>query len=125
MIFGIGTDIVEVKRFNKYIGNQKLIDRFFNKKEQAVFSSEQAACEHYASRFAVKEAFAKALGTGLVGFEFSDVYTIKNESGKPELIVEGKAKLILDEKCPDAILHVSISHEKEYATAYVVIEHKE
>lgn len=125
MIYGLGTDIVEVKRFNKYVKNQKLLDRFYNKAEQDEFSSEQKASEHYASRFAVKEAFAKAMGTGLVGFEFSEVYTIKDSLGKPEIKVEGKAREILDKNCPNSILHVSISHEKEYAVAYVVIEHKE
>ena len=60
MIFGTGVDIVEVKRFSKLINNPDFINRFFNKEEQKEYNNVQALCEHYASRFAAKEAFGKA-----------------------------------------------------------------
>ena len=74
MIFGIGTDIVAVSRFEKWVKTPYMIHRFFNEKELFVGKSTAAACQHYAARFAVKEAFSKALGTGLVGFELKDVF---------------------------------------------------
>jgi len=125
MVFGIGTDIIEVNRFMKYISNQNLIDRFFNKEEQKYFSTEQAACEHYAARFAAKEAFSKALGTGLVGFDFTDVYIRNSSSGKPELVIVDSARKKVEEVCGDfskCSFLVSISHEKMFATANVIIE---
>ena len=121
MICGIGTDISEVKRFYKWVKNPLLYKRFFNEKEIRSFSSDSAACQHYAARFAAKEAFSKALGTGLV-FELKEVYVTNDISGKPVLNVEGKAADILKEKFGDCVLHISLSHEKEYAIAFVVIE---
>ncbi|MCI5607436.1 MAG: holo-ACP synthase [Treponema sp.] len=122
MILGIGTDIVEVKRFKKWVSNPAMINRFFNKEEQGTFSSDQRACEHYAVRFAAKESFGKALGVGLVGFNFTDVYVRKDHKGKPELVIEDTAKKAVEEIYGNCKIHLSLSHEKEYATAFVVIE---
>ena len=123
MICGIGTDISEVKRFSKWIKNPNLYSRFFNIKEIKDSGSEGTKCQHYAARFAAKEAFSKALGTGLI-FPLKDVYITNDSSGKPELNVEGKAADILDEKFGKCVVHVSLSHEKEYAIAFVVIENR-
>ena len=123
MIFGIGCDIVKVKRFEKWVTNS-FIERFFNKKEFILGrASVQRKCEYYAARFAAKEAFSKALGTGISGFSLSEVYVQENEAGKPFLITEGKAKDLMDKRCgPGAKVHISLSHEKEYAIAFVIIE---
>ena len=124
MIFGIGCDIVYVTRLQKWIKNPDIIRRFFHPKEIACESmSDQRLCEYYAVRFAAKEAFSKALGTGLRGFELNDIHVENNENGKPELFLENKAKSITDSLCgKNARVHLSLSHEKEYALAYVVIE---
>ena len=129
MIFGIGTDIADVRRFEKWVKNPQMFMRFFNQKESAQKKSVQSMCEHYAARFAAKEAFSKALGTGISGFELKDVYITKEESGQPVLNVEGNAKKVLEEKIlqkygekKSCSLHVSLSHEKEYAVAFVIIE---
>jgi len=122
MIFGIGVDIVEVHRFSKWINNPKIINRFFNIEEQKNFKNEQAACEHYASRFAVKEAFGKALGCGLSAFALTDIFVKNDERGRPYLIVQNKAEELLKKTCGDCKIHLSISHEKDYAIAYLVIE---
>ena len=74
MIYGIGTDIVETSRFEKWIGNSSMLQRFFNSKEIISDLSEEQLKEHYASRFAAKEAFVKALGTGFSDFELKDIY---------------------------------------------------
>lgn len=121
MIYGIGTDITQVKRFEKWVKDEAMINRFFNKQEQMSGGTLNARCEHYAARFAAKEAFSKAVGTGLV-FDLRDVYIIKDENGKPELQVQNSAEKVMTEKCGECKLHVSLSHEKEYATAFVIIE---
>lgn len=120
MIYGIGTDITAVKRFEKWVKDSQMIDRFFNQAEKCT-GTEAAKCQHYAVRFAAKEAFSKALGTGLT-FDLKDVYITKNEEGKPFLQIQGSARKILDERCGKCSVHVSLSHEKEYAIAYVMIE---
>ena len=122
MIFGTGVDIVEVNRFSKLINNPDFINRFFNKEEQQEYNNEQAMSEHYASRFAAKEAFGKALGTGLAGFSLTDVFVKKNENGKPYLVIQNKAEEILKNNCGECKIHLSISHEKTFAVAYVIIE---
>lgn len=121
MIYGIGTDITDVKRFDKWVKNPEMINRFFNDEEKMHGGSDSAKNQHYAVRFAAKEAFSKALGTGLI-FDLKDVFIIKNQDGKPYLKIENMAKKLLDERCKDAIVHVSLSHEKDYATAFVIIE---
>lgn len=122
MILGIGTDITEVKRFKKWLDNPQMIERFFNQNELQQNGCESSKCQHYAARFAAKEAFSKALGTGLCGFELKDVYIQKNDEGKPFLKVQNSAEKILKEKFGECRIHVSLSHEKEYATAFVIIE---
>lgn len=121
MIYGIGTDITEVKRFKKWV-EKDLVSRFFNKEEIIECKSLQSACEHFAARFAAKEAFSKALGTGLTGFSLKDVYVVKNESGKPFLKLKDSALELFKKRCGNAQIHLSLSHEKEYALAYVIIE---
>ncbi len=122
MIIGIGVDISKISRFEKWVKDEKMIPRFFNAAEINNCRSIQSACEHYAARFAAKEAFGKALGVGLAGYDMKDIYIVNDEKGRPELKVENKAKDLLESKCENPIIHVSLSHEKEYATAFVVIE---
>ncbi len=125
MIYGIGCDIVQVSRFSKLVSDSTFLQRFFNQKEMAEGKmTAQRLSEHYAVRFAVKEAFSKALGTGISGFELKDAYVMKtNPHGKPELFLEESAKKLLENVCGSkSKIHISLSHEKEYAIAYVVIE---
>lgn len=124
MIFGIGCDIAKVSRFEKWALSKNMISRFYNESERISENAGlQRKCEFYASRFAAKEAFSKALGTGICGFNLNEVFVSKDDSEKPEIKVLGNAKKILEEKCgPKYKIHVSLSHEKEYALAYVVIE---
>lgn len=129
MIFGIGTDIAKVSRFEKWVQNQHMLRRFFNDCEIVPVGEGQLEkklqflSEHYAARFAAKEAFSKALGTGFVGLELSDFGIKKNENGRPEFFFGQKTADIIEEKCgKEAKVLVSISHEKEYAVSFVVIE---
>lgn len=124
MIAGIGTDIAEVKRFEKWVHNPQMIDRFFNKKELSSAKSLAAKCQHYAVRFAAKEAFSKALGSGISGFSLKDVYITNNSEGKPLLNIEGAALSLMKERLGECEAFVSLSHEKEYAIAFVILEKK-
>lgn len=132
MIYGIGIDLVEVSRFRKWIKDENLILRYFNEKEMSETEKNEksdlserqlsAMSQHYAVRFAAKEAFSKALGTGLSGFDLRDVYVLKEESGKPYIALGQSAQKVFDERCPGARIFLSLSHEKEYAIANVIIE---
>lgn len=122
MIAGIGTDIAEVRRFEKWVREPEMLERFFNEKEMSSAKSEAAKCQHYAARFAAKEAFSKALGTGISSFGLKDVYITKNSEGKPLLNIEGAALSLMKERLGQCKAFVSLSHEKEYAIAFVILE---
>lgn len=122
MIHGIGTDIIETSRIKNSIENYG--ERFLNK----VFTEiERDYCElfneknylHYAARFAAKEAFSKAIGTGFSqGFKLNE-FSIKNDkSGEPKAILHGN----LLEKYRDFKILVSLSHIEDYAVAYLIME---
>lgn len=130
MIFGVGTDIAKVSRFEKWVRRPEMISRFFNACEipgegRKAVSERQIhfLCEHYAARFAAKEAFAKALGTGFVGLELSDFGITKDDNGKPSFFFGEKTLSQIEKICGKGWkVSVSISHEKEYAVSFVVIE---
>ena len=122
MIAGIGTDIADVRRFEKWVRNPEMIERFFNEKERSTAKSESALCQHYAVRFAAKEAFSKALGTGISGFSLKEVYITNNSEGAPLLNIEGAALSLMKERLGECKAFVSLSHEKDYALAYVILE---
>lgn len=124
MIFGIGVDIAEIARI------EKDLQRFGERFERRVFSEEERHyCrdssrpgEHFAARFAAKEAFLKALGTGRsqrIGWQ--QVAVSRSASGKPELKVTGRARELLDSHAIHG-LHLSLSHSENYAVAVVVLE---
>ena len=133
MIFGSGIDLVKCERLLKWLKAPKMLERFFNAKELIALSEnsssaqKSAALQHYAARFAAKEAFSKALGTGLA-FDLRDAFIQNNENGRPSLTLENSALNLLKKQCPnwqDAAIFVSLSHEKEYAMAQVIIEIQE
>lgn len=120
-IFGVGIDLVEVDRIKKSLekyGN-KFKERIFTKSEQEFCESRNGKFQSYAARFASKEAFSKALGTGLrSAISWRDIVVIDDEKSKPELEIHGRAKTILNKRK----VFLSISHTKNYATAIVIIE---
>ena len=122
MIAGIGTDIAQVSRFEKWVKNPSILERFFNEKERRFSGTIASQCQHYAARFAAKEAFSKALGTGISGFNLKEVYITKDKEGKPCLNIEGAALKIMQERFGQCKSFVSLSHEKDYALAFVILE---
>ncbi|CAG7839482.1 4'-phosphopantetheinyl transferase [Clostridium novyi B str. ATCC 27606] len=122
MIIGIGTDIVEIERIEKAINrNLNFINKLFTKNEIEYFKSRNMRSEFIAGRFAAKEAVSKALGTGFRGFEFKDIEIENNILGKPMVNLKGKAKK-MDKKWGNYKIHLSISHGRENAIAYAVLE---
>jgi len=118
-IFGIGTDIIEIDRFMK---NGKPLGEKFMERCYTAFEREHLKGRHLentAGYFAAKEAVAKALGTGFVGFRPSAIEIRHNKSGKPEVFLyDGAAKIA--EEAGIKRIDVSISHCKTVATAMAV-----
>jgi holo-[acyl-carrier protein] synthase len=123
MVFGIGTDIFEVSRLKVAIEKDKgLLNSIFTETEIAYCEKMASKEQHYGARFSAKEAFMKALGTGWrFGIRFSDISVINDELGKPLIKLSGKAEeLIRQEGITD--MHLSLSHTKSHATAFVILE---
>ncbi len=120
MITGIGTDIVETSRMEKAIAKEQgFRELVFSKNEIAYCESKPNKYQHYAARFAAKEAFFKALGTGWKnGTAFNEVEVLNNAAGKPDLQLLGATAVTIG----FMKIHVSLSHIKSMATAMVVIE---
>ncbi|HOI32575.1 MAG: holo-ACP synthase [Bacteroidales bacterium] len=123
MIFGIGNDIIEVNRMERQLNNStSLKEKLFTSREQAYADDKASKYQHYAARFAAKEAFFKALGTGYrYGMAFHEIEVINDELGKPIIHLHGKVKEFI-EKQQVKHIHLSISHVKEMASAFVVLE---
>ncbi len=124
MIAGIGIDLVSVSRIShKLTANNSLRDTIFAPAEIAYCEAAVNKMQHYAARFAVKEAFLKAAGKGLLlGAEALREIELKhNEDGKPEIELHGKmAQRAATEQWVS--IQVSVSHEGDMATAMVIIE---
>jgi holo-[acyl-carrier protein] synthase len=123
MIYGIGTDIFEVRRIKqKLADDEQFTTAIFTQTEIDYCEKLKRKEEHYAARFAAKEAFLKALGTGWrFGISFKDIEIHNNELGKPNIVLAGKAKEFADE-LKIAKVHLSVSHTSDFAVAYVVLE---
>jgi len=124
MIFGIGTDLVEIKRIDTLY--QKYSDKFVNKLLSPQEFERFEACtspKHFlAKSFAAKEAFVKALGTGVRGgITLPQITIARTKNGKPTLICEGKAKEALVHN-QIKYCHITLSDEKHHAIAFVVLE---
>ncbi|WP_439695275.1 holo-ACP synthase [Mucilaginibacter sp. AW1-7] len=123
MVAGVGIDMIEIDRvavkIEKGSGFRELV---FSENEIAYCERKADKYQHYAARFAAKEAFFKALGTGwLNGTAFNEVEISNNADGKPELTLIGKTGELLNEQGPMKI-SVSLTHLKTIASAIVIIE---
>ncbi len=123
MIYGLGIDLIEVERveekISKKAGFKELV---FSKHEIDYCEQRTNKFEHYAARFAAKEAFFKAIGTGWKeGTAFNEIEVINNEAGKPKLSFLGKTAEAIGQMELGKI-SVSLSHLKTMASAVVIIE---
>lgn len=124
MISGMGTDIVEISRIRKLLkkSSTDFLSRIFTQRELDESSLKKNSAEYLAGRWAVKEALSKALGCGIgADCNWKDISTASNARGAPVTTLSGAA-LKTSLKKNVRKIHVSISHEKDFAIATVILE---
>ena len=124
-IIGNGVDIVDNKRIEKLLLNNNFLNRIFTNSEIKSSKKRQNKINFFAKRFAAKEAFVKALGTGFRNnINFSDIEIINNKKGKPEIKISKKIKNLISRKFKSKKpkIYVSLSDEKKHSIAYVILE---
>lgn len=124
MIFGLGTDLVRAERFSAWDDTPRLAERWFHPQElEGLAERGPRRWESLAARFGAKEAFSKALGRGLVGLRLNEIAVVKENTGRPRLILEGRTRALFESLVPRGRLHLSLSHDGGWALATVIIEH--
>jgi len=120
MVLGNGVDIIEIERIITLMEKRNtFVTRFFTLKEQAYFKQKQMKAESIAATFAAKEAVSKCFGTGVRGFNLIDIEIIRDELGKPNVVLHGGAKDIAGELGIETLM-VSLSHSKTMVVAFVI-----
>ena len=123
-IYGIGTDVVNINRIKKSLKNKNFIDRLFSKNEVKKCNNQINKANCYAKRFAAKEAFSKAMGTGISkGINFNEIIVHNIKSGKPNIRLLGNTKKIVNKILNKKKINIflSLSDDKPFAVATVVI----
>ena len=124
MILGLGTDIVNISRIESLLEKwrDRFINRVFTRKERDYCMDKKFPSQHFAARFAAKEAFLKALGVGLgYGISMKDIEVTTNSIGNPSIVLHGKAKEACCKRNMKKIF-LSLSHDGEYGIAQVILE---
>ncbi|MDO8805679.1 MAG: holo-ACP synthase [Elusimicrobiota bacterium] len=123
MILGVGIDTIEVSRVSKEIARSKgFKERYFSAGEIRYCEPKHGRAGNYAARFAAKEAFFKALGTGYRGgLAFKEVEVRNDPLGKPGIVLRGRTKELC-RKYKIRRIHVSLTHIKDYSSAVVILE---
>ena len=129
-IFGIGTDIVNIKRMQKTLRttNNSFKKRIFSKNEIDYCENKKNSSSFYAKRFAAKEALSKALGTGIrKGINFKDIEIINNKYGKPTIKLRGSTANFLKRKIKNKkySIYLSLSDDAPWAQATVIISYSQ
>lgn len=121
-VIGLGVDILEVDRIKDTIKRfgDKFLQRIYTPKEINYCQSKKRSAESFAARFSAKEAFVKAVEANEV-IPYSDIEVAKKESKKPQIVLHGKAKKAAEKKNITEIL-VSLSHEKNYVIAHIILK---
>lgn len=119
-MYKIGIDLVEIERIKKSIQSEHFCERVFGENELKELRARNMPAQSAAACFAAKEAFSKAIGTGICGFSLTEVETLHTENGKPYLHLSGNALKLAG----DLSFDISITHTRELAQA-VVIAYKE
>ena len=126
-ILGTGVDIVENFRIRKLLKDKNFINRIFTNSEILLSKKIQDKLAYFSKRFAAKEAFAKAFGTGFrQDLNFKDISIINNKLGKPSFAINDKLKRIIKKRFKTTSLNffLSISDEKKYSIAFVILQKK-
>ena len=123
-IFGVGTDIVKTNRIQKLLRRKNILEKLFNKEEIIKWKKIKKKTNCFAKRFAAKEAFSKALGTGISkGINFNQIIVLNEKNGKPfiKLIENTKKNVEKKLKKKNYKISLSLTDEDEYAVAFVTI----
>ena len=126
-ILGIGVDIVDNSRIKKSVKSIVFVNRIFTKSEIVEANKIKNKNSYYAKRFAAKEAFSKSIGTGFKNnLNFNDISILKDRLGKPTFVITDKIKKIIKKrfKTDRFNFFLSISDEKKYSIAYVILQKK-
>ena len=126
-ILGIGVDIVENFRIGKLLKNKLFIKRIFSNSEILIANKIRDKKGYYSKRFAAKEAFAKSIGTGFRGdLNYKDISIVNDKLGKPSFVINEKIKKIVRKQFKISLFNffLSISDEKKYSVAYVILQKK-
>ena len=126
-ILGIGVDIVENLRIAKSLKNNLFVKRIFSDSEILIAQKISNKIAYYSKRFAAKEAFAKSIGTGFINnFNLKDISIVNVKLGKPSIVINEKIKKIIKKQFNTTSfnLFLSISDEKKYSIAYVILQKK-
>ena len=122
MILGIGIDLIQVARMDRWVGQGGLLDRFFHPGElEDARARGRSMALSLAVRYAAKEALGKALGVGLAHFSLREVQVVNDRFGKPEIRLHGQARETFS-RLGGGRIHLSLTHELDNAIAMVVIE---
>ena len=124
-IVGIGVDVTSNKRISLSVKNKNFINRIFSKNEILFSKNIKNKTNYFSKRFAAKESFAKALGTGFRdGLNFKDIEIINDKLGKPYYKISSKINNLIKnkKKVKNFNLFLSISDEKEYSIAFTIIQ---
>ena len=127
-ILGVGVDIVENSRISKSLRNHIFIKRIFSNSEILIAKDIKNKKNYYSKRFAAKEAFAKSIGTGFRdNLNFKDISIINDKLGKPSFVITEKIKKIIKKQFKTSSFNffLSISDEKKYSIAYVILQKNE
>jgi holo-[acyl-carrier protein] synthase len=122
-IIGLGTDIVEISRLKKVLEShdQRFTERVFTQAERVLAEGKKESVTFYAGRWAAKEAVSKALGCGIGEHcSFTDVEILNDACGAPQVTLSGAAARRLS-ALGGINIHISVSHERAYAVATVII----
>ena len=123
-LHGIGTDIIKISRISKSIKKKSFIKRLFNNDEISKCNKTKNSANCFAKRFAAKEAFSKALGTGVAkGINFKEIIILNEKNGKPYIKLIDETKKVVDKKLKikNYKISLSLSDEDKYAVAFVTI----
>ena len=126
-IYGVGTDIANIKRINKSLKNKEFVKRLFNKDEIKRCNNQLNKANCYAKRFAAKEAFSKAIGTGISkGINFNEIIVHNSKLGKPYIKLLGSTKKIVNKilNKKRISIYLSLSDDKPFAIATVILTTK-
>tara|TARA_B100001057_G_scaffold450273_1_gene492163 strand:+ start:1231 stop:1614 length:384 start_codon:yes stop_codon:yes gene_type:complete len=122
--FGIGTDIVKISRIKNLLKKKLFLKRIFDKEEVYKCEKNTNYINCFAKRFAAKEAFSKALGTGITnGINFNEITILNEKNGKPFIKLINRTKKIVEKKLKkkNYKIYLSLADEKDYAVAFVTI----